>query len=91
MSANIVAIVGGTLIDGTGTEPVPDTTLIVRGAHVCSVGSRIGTPIPENAIVLDARNRTVLPGLIDQPKCTRAAATLSRLYGLREVGRHLSR
>ena len=42
MSANIVAIVGGTLIGGTGTEPVPDTTLIVRGAHVCIVGSRIG-------------------------------------------------
>jgi hypothetical protein len=65
VSANIIAIVGGTLIDGTGTEPVPDTTVIVRGAHVCSVGSRIGTPIPENAIVLDARGRTVLPGLID--------------------------
>ena len=32
---------------------------------VAIVGSRIGTPIPENAIVLDARNRTVLPGLID--------------------------
>ena len=39
--------------------------MIVRGAHVCFVGSRIGTPIPENAIVLDARDRTVLPGLID--------------------------
>ena len=65
MSANIIAIVGGTLLDGTGAEPVPDTTVLVRGAHICSVGSRIGTPIPENAIVLDARGRTVLPGLID--------------------------
>ena len=65
MSANIIAIVGGTLIDGTGANPVPDTAVIVRGAHVCFVGSCIGTPIPENAIVLDAKGRTVLPGLID--------------------------
>lgn len=65
MSSDIIAIVGGTLIDGTGTEPVPDTTVIIQGAHICSVGSRTGTSVPQNAIVLDARGRTVLPGLID--------------------------
>ena len=65
MGADTIAIVGGTLIDGTGAKPIPDTAVIVRGAHVSFVGSRIGTLIPENAIVLDAKDRTVLPGLID--------------------------
>jgi imidazolonepropionase-like amidohydrolase len=65
MSSDIVAIVGGTLIDGTGADPVPDTTVIVRGTHICAVGPRAGTPLPENATVLEARGRTVLPGLID--------------------------
>jgi len=65
VSAETIAIIGGTLIDGTGAEPVPDTTVIVRGAHISSVGFRIETPIPENAILLDAKDRTVLPGLID--------------------------
>jgi hypothetical protein len=65
VNADIIAIVGGTLVDGTGAEPITDTTVIVRGSLICAVGSRIGTPVPESATVLDARNRTVLPGLID--------------------------
>lgn len=62
MSSDVMAIVGGTLIDGTGADPVRDTTVIVRDAHICAVGSRASSPLPENATVLEARSRTVLPG-----------------------------
>lgn len=65
MGGETIAIVGGQLIDGTGAGPVPDVTIIIKGNHITSVGARVSTPVPEGARLLDAKGRTVLPGLID--------------------------
>jgi imidazolonepropionase-like amidohydrolase len=64
-SADTIAIVGGTLIDGNGGAPVPDTAIVVRGERIVAVGREPEVTIPRAAYRVDARGKTVLPGLWD--------------------------
>ena len=60
------AIVGGTVIDGTGGPPIADAVVLLAGARISSIGSRgARSPIPADATEIDARGRWILPGLID--------------------------
>jgi hypothetical protein len=60
-----VVIEGGTLIDGNGGAPVPNSVVIVQGNRVTSVSSVGQASYPANAQVIDARGKFVLPGLWD--------------------------
>lgn len=60
-----IAIVGGTLIDGTGRPAVADSVVIVHDGRFQDVGKRGEVSIPRGAEVIDAKGKTVLPGLID--------------------------
>ena len=64
-NANITAITGGTLIDGTGAQPLTNRTIIIKGDMIVSAGPSASTPIPENATVIDARGKWILPGFIE--------------------------
>ena len=60
------AIVGGTLIDGSGGEPLPDSTVLVRDdGRIVAAGPSPAVAIPEGTRQVDATGLTVLPGLID--------------------------
>ena len=63
--AKPVAIVGATLIDGSGRAPVTDTVVIVRDGRFQAVGKRGEVQVPQDAEVIDAKGKTILPGLID--------------------------
>ena len=56
---------GGTLIDGSGGEPLPDAVVVAEGELIGRVGQRGGLPAPDPAEVLDCDGLTLLPGLID--------------------------
>lgn len=58
-----VALVGGTVIDGTGNPPLENHTVLIRGDRIAAVGRKIR--IPEGATVIDIKGKTVIPGLID--------------------------
>jgi len=60
-----VAIVGGMLLDGHEGEPIHHSVVVFENGMITAVGTRDNTPIPENAVVIDAGGRTVMPGLID--------------------------
>lgn len=60
-----LAIVGATLIDGTGRAPVPDSVVVVNNGRIVSVGTRTSSRIPDGATVFDASGKTLLPGLWD--------------------------
>ena len=60
-----IAIVGGTLIDGTGRPPLVNAAIIMQEGRLVAVGARGGVSIPEGAEVIDVAGKTVLPGLID--------------------------
>lgn len=60
-----LAIVGGMLIDGHGGPPIHHSVVIVQGKTIAAVGTADSLPVPAGARVIDARGKTVLPGLID--------------------------
>lgn len=59
------ALVGGTLVDGTGRAPLRDATVIVRGGRIAAVGPRSRVRVPRGMPQVNARGRTVMPGLWD--------------------------
>ncbi|ALM06648.1 Xaa-Pro dipeptidase [Sediminicola sp. YIK13] len=59
------ALVGGTLIDGFGSDPIKNSVVIIEGEKIISVGTITDTPIPSNAEVISTEGMTVLPGLWD--------------------------
>jgi imidazolonepropionase-like amidohydrolase len=63
--ASTLAIVGGTLIDGTGAAPIPDAVVVIHNGRIVAVGPRSKVKIPKHANVVDARGKTILPGLWD--------------------------
>lgn len=63
--AETLAIIGGTLIDGTGSEPVPDSAVVIGKGRILAAGPRAKVKIPRGATKVDARGKTVLPGLWD--------------------------
>jgi imidazolonepropionase-like amidohydrolase len=61
----VLAVVGGTLVDGTGAAPVPNAVVVVQEGRISCAGPRTGCPVPEGARVLDAAGHWVTPGLVD--------------------------
>ncbi|WP_372946476.1 amidohydrolase family protein [Muriicola sp.] len=59
------ALVGGTLIDGYGSDPIKNSVIIIQGERILAVGNQDNTPIPENAEVISTEGMSVLPGLWD--------------------------
>jgi imidazolonepropionase-like amidohydrolase len=54
-----------TLIDGTGREPVPNSSVIIEGDRIKEVLSGSPEMLPADAVVIDCHGQTLLPGLID--------------------------
>lgn len=62
----ILALVGGTLIDGRGGRPVPDAVVVMQGDRILAAGPAASTPVPASAArTIDARGLYIMPGLID--------------------------
>jgi len=56
------AIVGATLVDGTGAAPVPNATVLLRAGKIECVGR---CAIPGGVTVIDGRGLWITPGLVD--------------------------
>src|SRR5262249_11937386 len=63
--ADTLAMVGGTLIDGTGGAPVSDSAVLIEKGKIVAAGPRSLVKIPHGATKIDARGKTILPGLWD--------------------------
>jgi imidazolonepropionase-like amidohydrolase len=63
--AETLALVGGTLIDGTGKDPLPDSIVLIEKGQIVAAGPRKQVKIPRGATKIDARGKTILPGLWD--------------------------
>jgi len=60
-----VLIIGGSLIDGTGAEPVSGMDVLLQDDAITAVGPDLAAKAPDGATVIDATGATVMPGLID--------------------------
>ena len=59
------ALLGATLIDGTGSPALEDSAVLIDGDRITAVGARGAVAVPPDAEVVDFSGMTLLPGLID--------------------------
>jgi hypothetical protein len=62
-STGPLALVGATLVDGTGAPPVPDAALVIAGGRIVAAGPRATVSIPAGARRVDVTGNTLLLGL----------------------------
>jgi len=62
---NTLVLANGTLIDGTGSEPISDAVLVIQGERILKVGSKEEVKIPRGANVIDVAGATIMPGFIN--------------------------
>jgi hypothetical protein len=63
--ASVLAVVGGTLIDGTGRPPIENSVIVIENGRFATIGRKNEIAVPQNARIVDATGRTVLPGFLD--------------------------
>ncbi len=60
-----LVLVGGKLIDGTGSAPVTDSVVVIRDGRIETTGTRGATAVPADAEVIDVTGKTIIPGLVN--------------------------
>ena len=60
-----LALVGGNLIDGTGSAMQKDVTILIKGDNIIAIGQRLKTIIPKGAKVINVSGKTLSAGLWD--------------------------
>ena len=60
-----LALVGGTLIDGTGSAPLRNSVVMIRGERIERIGTTASLPVPDGYEAVSTEGLTVLPGLWD--------------------------
>jgi len=63
--ARVIAIVGATIIDGTGRPPIRDGVILIDGPAIAAVGPQDRIVVPAGATVIDASGRFIIPGMMD--------------------------
>lgn len=61
----VFALVGGNLIDGTGSATVPDSIVVIENGRIIAAGPRGKIKIPKHATIVNVFGKTILPGLWD--------------------------
>ena len=61
----ITALTGGTLIDGSGGEPLPNATIVIEDDRIVRVGTAAHAPAPPGANVINVAGKWVMPGMVD--------------------------
>ena len=61
----VLALVGGTLIDGHGGPPIRNSVILVAGERIRTIGTVGALAIPSGAEVISTEGMSILPGLWD--------------------------
>src|SRR2546429_9328542 len=60
-----LAIINGTVIDGSGKDPRPNMTVVIQEGRIKALGRTNQVKIPRGTPIVDAQGNSVLPGLIN--------------------------
>src|SRR5437667_10100818 len=60
-----VVIDGAQIWDGTGSPPVQDAILVMKGDYIEDVGARGAVSVPPGAKTVSGKGKTLIPGLIN--------------------------
>ena len=61
-AAQTVAITGGRVVVGDGSEPIDGGTVVIRDGRIVAAGANVA--VPTGATIVDARGRWVTPGIV---------------------------
>jgi len=64
ISADTIALVHATIIDGTGSSPKNDQAIVIIKGRIAKTGNTKNITVPASAKVLDCTGKTVIPGMI---------------------------
>jgi imidazolonepropionase-like amidohydrolase len=59
------ALVGATVVDGTGGPPVSDAVVVMRDGRIECVGSADACPLAHDVEAVDVAGHWIMPGLVD--------------------------
>ena len=62
--AQVVVLTRATVIDGTGTGPQPDVTIVIENGRIRDMGLSSKVPAPAGATVLDLSGKFIVPSRI---------------------------
>lgn len=65
LTAEQIAITGGTLIDVRTQQEIKESVILIQGDRIVEVGKKGETSIPADARVIDASGRWIVPGYMD--------------------------
>ena len=65
VSAGMTALVGATVFEGDGAEPVPDATVVIRDDRIVAISPGNRVLLPAGAEVIKVHGKWIIPGLID--------------------------
>ena len=61
----IVVIQGATVITATGRPAIRNAAIVIENGKIRDIGARADVKVPSGAQMVDARNKWIIPGLID--------------------------
>ena len=65
LGSGTYAMVGATIVDGTGRPPIADGVVIVRDGRIADVGTRADVALPADVRTVAVAGKTIVPGLWD--------------------------
>jgi imidazolonepropionase-like amidohydrolase len=65
LKSGTYAMVGATIVDGTGGPAIPDGVIVVREGRIAAVGPRASVAIPAGTPAVPVDGQTIIPGLWD--------------------------
>src|ERR1700674_8930 len=61
----VIALEGGTLIDGAGGRPLQESLILIKDGHIQAAGPGNEISVPRGAVRMNVAGKTIIPGLID--------------------------
>ena len=65
VDSKIIAVVGGNLVDVVNSTTLPNSVVLIENGIIKKVGKAGTIKIPQKAKIIDAKGKTVIPGLWD--------------------------
>jgi len=60
-----LALINGTLIDGTGDDPIANAAIVIENELITAVGKLSEFVLPSDAEIIDVKGTTILPGFFN--------------------------